>query len=668
MLYVEGSMSLKEIQYIKKIRNMRKIISSHSWFLLKEHLSDMVVGRQGSRGRIESSGWRRIPSVGKFQVDTKDQNAYLTDTGLERKLAPTYTIWLDRNQNSMNKYMKWRVKYMRKLLAKGRGGEFWQSAMKEMKTSKAFRLSAINFVLSGWYKNRKLQEVVDICYSVEKLIRDDINFIKYFRVFIPKEDPKVVLEWIKNNPGKEWTGKMRPLGVPTAPWRVVLHMWNNFLILFLETELKKFNHAYMPLVGTATCWSKFLEKVRDAKYIYEFDIKGFFNNVDIAKVIEKLMSKGMSMEIARKLDNILWSTPQNIEDSLRKNKKSDYDLDLLERKLNNELCEKMDKAKDEYHVDSELETYIGKLFDKLTKRYMKIKKDHERDTPYTYGRLGLPQGASPSTILSLLALEDWNKKLTEDGTNLLMYADDGLIYSDQEFIPSPPEGFEFAAEKCKWIKRKGFAEVESLKFLGLEYNFMTRMIKGRTRKGSILEFNSDQDKVFEKLKDLLPPYTDDPMGNLARSGIYGVSISKLYNGKFGTPPGEDHVEYKEGSYWDKYHSLEDLKNYKSLQRTASSIACGWLAIMHWGIMNEATDKEVAQLAKSWHESGIRNRVRVEFEIDLSDRAVRIAERDFFTIVKLDSEEGLDEEAMEAIHERHEGGNHLQEWFLNNESK
>jgi len=59
---------------------------------------------------------------------------------------------------------------------------------------------------------------------------------------------------------------------------------------------------------------------------------------------------------------------------------------------------------------------------------------------------------------------------------------------------------------------------------------------------------------------------------------------------------------------------------------------------------------------------------VEFEIDLSDRAVRIAERDFFTIVKLDSEEGLDEEAMEAIHERHEGGNHLQEWFLNNESK
>jgi len=48
-----------------------------------------------------------------------------------------------------------------------------------------------------------LQEVVDICYSVEKLIRDDINFIKYFRVFIPKEDPKVVLEWIKNNPGKE---------------------------------------------------------------------------------------------------------------------------------------------------------------------------------------------------------------------------------------------------------------------------------------------------------------------------------------------------------------------------------------------------------------------------------------------------------------------------------
>jgi retron-type reverse transcriptase len=62
---------------------------------------------------------------------------------------------------------------------------------------------------------------------------------------------------------------------------------------------------------------------------------------------------------------------------------------------------------------------------------------------------GLPQGAAPSTILSILALSDWFKELKKKGIGLLMYADDGLLYSDEEFKPYPPMGFEFAQDKCK---------------------------------------------------------------------------------------------------------------------------------------------------------------------------------------------------------------------------
>jgi hypothetical protein len=61
---------------------------------------------------------------------------------------------------------------------------------------------------------------------------------------------------------------------------------------------------------------------------------------------------------------------------------------------------------------------------------------------------GLPQGAAPSTILSLLALTDWFYELKAQGINLLMYADDGMLYSDKEFEPFPPEGFDFAEDKC----------------------------------------------------------------------------------------------------------------------------------------------------------------------------------------------------------------------------
>jgi len=62
---------------------------------------------------------------------------------------------------------------------------------------------------------------------------------------------------------------------------------------------------------------------------------------------------------------------------------------------------------------------------------------------------GLPQGAAPSTILSLLSLADWYKDLKQKGIKLLMYADDGILYSDSEFEPSPPPGFKFAEDKCK---------------------------------------------------------------------------------------------------------------------------------------------------------------------------------------------------------------------------
>lgn len=48
---------------------------------------------------------------------------------------------------------------------------------------------------------------------------------------------------------------------------------------------------------------------------------------------------------------------------------------------------------------------------------------------------GLPQGFNTSPILSLIALIDWKKNLEYEGVKLLMYADDGILYSDKSFDP-----------------------------------------------------------------------------------------------------------------------------------------------------------------------------------------------------------------------------------------
>lgn len=62
---------------------------------------------------------------------------------------------------------------------------------------------------------------------------------------------------------------------------------------------------------------------------------------------------------------------------------------------------------------------------------------------------GLPQGLNTSPILSILTLEDWVQSYRAKGVKLLMYADDGIIYSDKPFEVYPPEGIEFNDSKSR---------------------------------------------------------------------------------------------------------------------------------------------------------------------------------------------------------------------------
>lgn len=71
---------------------------------------------------------------------------------------------------------------------------------------------------------------------------------------------------------------------------------------------------------------------------------------------------------------------------------------------------------------------------------------------------GFPQGGSISAFMSVLYLS--GVKLPA-GQELLMYADDGLISSDEPFDPSDFKdslkalGLEVSEAKCRWVKRDG---------------------------------------------------------------------------------------------------------------------------------------------------------------------------------------------------------------------
>jgi len=69
-------------------------------------------------------------------------------------------------------------------------------------------------------------------------------------------------------------------------------------------------HGFLPNRGTLTAWKGILSRAISKPDIYEFDYKGFFDNVRNDKVIELLSARGLPSNIGRKLEHIAQSAPR----------------------------------------------------------------------------------------------------------------------------------------------------------------------------------------------------------------------------------------------------------------------------------------------------------------------------------------------------------------------
>lgn len=77
-------------------------------------------------------------------------------------------------------------------------------------------------------------------------------------------------------------GKMRPLGIPQVPDRILNSAWAQFIAGMFEMErLTDSQHAYRPGRGVHTAWEEILKYTKNPEYqIYECDFKSFFNTIN----------------------------------------------------------------------------------------------------------------------------------------------------------------------------------------------------------------------------------------------------------------------------------------------------------------------------------------------------------------------------------------------------
>lgn len=180
---------------------------------------------------------RKLPNCRDFEIELQGMKPLAELFGIELKETPIIRIepWMNR---SMNKYLENEVRVLLKFRPKswedlGDPVRFWGTAKRLMK-SDTYLVASLARVLPNWHRDQALTRIVGFLMEIKKLVLEGSSALDYKRVYIPK--------------GETW----RPLGVPTIPWRVYLHMWNNIFSIYLEKLLPEDQHGFRPGRGTLT--------------------------------------------------------------------------------------------------------------------------------------------------------------------------------------------------------------------------------------------------------------------------------------------------------------------------------------------------------------------------------------------------------------------------------
>jgi hypothetical protein len=373
--------------------------------------------------------------------------------------------------------------------------------------------------------------------------------------------------WIEKKKG---SGKYdRPIGAPHKEWRVYAFMQTDLYERILQAQglMTEWQHGGRSSKGLVTAWKALIPMLKEDN-IYEFDLKGFFNNVS-HESIGQYVNPHLGI-FGRVINGILE----------KKNNFTEIHLPPRETETTKETTEHMFNVignTEEYrklNAEGKMEVLKPKVrpgwWDLLEDWEKRMKRDEERGTtgegntyPLTEAERaevrersmgldkknsGVPQGLSWSPLISTVTLERIISQTppfngTEyDGrySRLLMYMDDGLIVGNKSsFVERSIRSFkrgigkmgvEIAEEKSGWIKRDGKWQVDKFKFLGLEYHHKTDQLVSRTRNGTCKEIpiKGDHDKAMEiasRNPDLDMPYlTRKEMDEIINTKAYEAGL------------------------------------------------------------------------------------------------------------------------------------------------
>lgn len=457
--------------------------------------------------------FKKLPNIREFKITVTGLDRVLLRLGIKKNYEPLIESSKNNNQ-SINRYIMHQIGRLHHYTENKH--TYWRLCEHILRKSESFFVLGLWEVKPKWHRDLSLKHLFD-CIKEYRNIRENMFEIdiNYKRVYIPK-------------PGSK---ELRPLGVPTLAWRIYLHILNHMLVIFYREELMSSNqHGFIPSRGTLTAWQSILLTVIWKKYIWEFDLEKFFDSVNPSAVSEKLMRR-IPMKYVNMIDRynrspVRLPRKELLDETIQHIKSSDKEF---YGSSNNWILNSFG-----HHLKSLSKVIPGPI--KMSATSAWTNKTLSRPV-----QQGLAQGCPTSPFLTGLLLIDLMKKRGEH----LLYADDGLIYSDEPFDPSELmqgsdwswAGVKVKDSKSKWIKYDG-VWLTPLKFLGMEYNGVLNQWKSSTRKGESLLMDQwdiliiHKNKLLEELLMTYKPLALRVVRLLLSLGDWGLAnkwFSSLYD-------------------------------------------------------------------------------------------------------------------------------------------
>jgi len=210
-----------------------------------------------------------LPNVSEFITQSFGFDEYALLFGIKKTLRNVRVTKFDEGKFH-EKYLRHQ---MERLTVYAANGDFARyEALSDILTRKStiFRLMGLNQVHPYWYLMKE-KPLKGLWRKLSHICANNSTELKSKRLWIDKKVGDYA----------------RPLTIPKMEWRAFTNMKLEIFERYVKARnrLSPWQHGGRSGVGVKTCWEEVYKKL-DKKFIFEFDLKGFFDHISHAKIAE----------------------------------------------------------------------------------------------------------------------------------------------------------------------------------------------------------------------------------------------------------------------------------------------------------------------------------------------------------------------------------------------